>query len=63
MKYETRLDYLLACEPKITDDAANLFDGGWGSEDHDELMDEYGVSSEYADDLCTLFKYYETGER
>lgn len=33
--------------------AAALLDGGWTSRDRDELIAEYGLTVEEADDLCT----------
>ena len=38
-------------------DAAALYDGGWRSEDKEELMSEYGLSE--ADELCEALKAYE----
>ena len=60
--YDTRLDYLLT-NSKLTDEAANLYDGGWRDGDQEELMEEYGVYRDYADDLCLLFKEYERREK
>jgi hypothetical protein len=40
-------------------DAAALYDGGWRSEDKEELMSEYGLSEDEADELCEALKAYE----
>ena len=32
--------------------AASLYDGGWRAEDRDQLIDEYNLTAEEADDLC-----------
>ena len=32
--------------------AAALYDGGWRSTDRDQLMSEYGLTPEEADELC-----------
>lgn len=36
----------------IHDDAAALYDGGWRKEDHDDLMKEYELTEEEADQIC-----------
>lgn len=46
----------------LTDDAANLYDGGWRDGDQEELIQEYGITQEYANKLCELFRYYDTLE-
>lgn len=40
-------------------DAASLYDGGWRSTDKGELMSEYGLTDEEADEICELLKEYE----
>ena len=32
--------------------AAALYDGGWRAEDRDQLIEEYNLTAEEADDLC-----------
>lgn len=32
--------------------AASLYDGGWRAEDRDQLIDEYGLTADEADDIC-----------
>ena len=32
--------------------AANLYDGGWRADDRDELIEEYGLTEDEADDIC-----------
>lgn len=37
---------------RLRDSAGSLFDGGWRSEDHDQIMDEYFLNSDEADIIC-----------
>lgn len=32
--------------------AASLYDGGWRSEDRDDLIDEYDLTEDEADAIC-----------
>ena len=32
--------------------AASLYDGGWRAEDRDQLISEYGLTADEADDIC-----------
>lgn len=32
--------------------AASLYDGGWRTEDRDQLISEYGLTADEADDIC-----------
>ena len=32
--------------------AAALYDGGWRAEDRDQLIDEYNLTADEADDIC-----------
>ena len=32
--------------------AASLYDGGWRAEDRDQMIDEYGLTADEADDIC-----------
>ena len=32
--------------------AASLYDGGWRAEDRDQMIDEYGLTADEADELC-----------
>ena len=32
--------------------AASLYDGGWRAEDRDQLISEYGLTEEEADEIC-----------
>ena len=34
--------------------AAILFDGGWRAEDREELISEYDLTEEEADEICKL---------
>lgn len=46
----------------LTSDAANLYDGGWRAEDRDDLIAEYGITEDYADDICELLAEYAEDE-
>lgn len=39
--------------------AAALYDGGWRASDHDDLMDEYGLTADDADAICDVLRSYE----
>lgn len=39
--------------------AAALYDGGWRAEDKEELMQEYDLTEEEAEKICTLLASYE----
>lgn len=43
----------------FTSSAAALFDGGWRSEDKQELIQEYELTAEEAETLCTILASYE----
>lgn len=43
----------------FTSSAAALFDGGWRSEDKDDLIQEYDITEEEAETLCTILASYE----
>ena len=32
--------------------AASLYDGGWRAEDRDQMIDEYNLTADEADDIC-----------
>ena len=32
--------------------AASLYDGGWRAEDRDQMISEYGLTADEADDIC-----------
>jgi hypothetical protein len=32
--------------------AASLYDGGWRAEDRDQMIDEYGLTADEADEIC-----------
>ena len=36
--------------------AASLFDGGWRAEDREELISEYDLTEEEADEICKLLE-------
>lgn len=40
-------------------DAAALYDGGWRSEDKEELMAEYELTEEEAEAICEELRSYE----
>lgn len=42
--------------------AAALYDGGWRSTDHDELIEEHGLTSEDATKICEYLKRLEDDE-
>lgn len=42
--------------------AAALYDGGWRSEDRDDLMDEYGLTGDEADQVCEALAGYDHQE-
>ena len=42
--------------------AAALYDGGWRSEDKDQLMSEYDMTEEEADEVCEYLKRFEEAE-
>lgn len=39
--------------------AANLYDGGWRAEDHDQLVSEYNLTAEEAEEICKLLEEME----
>lgn len=39
--------------------AACLYDGGWGSGERNDLMQEYGLEREQAEQICALLKEFE----
>ena len=41
---------------KVTFEVAALYDGGWRSEDKEELMSEYGFSEEKAEEMQTAYR-------
>ena len=38
--------------------AASLFDGGWRAEDREELISEYDLTDEEADEICKLLEKF-----
>lgn len=42
--------------------AASLYDGGWRSEDRDDLIEEYGLTGDEADKLCEALAEYDHQE-
>ena len=38
--------------------AASLYDGGWRAEDRDQLIDEYQLTEEEADEICRELAEY-----
>lgn len=57
----TNLEFL-HMNDSLTSDAANLYDGGWRAEDRDDLIAEYGITEDYADDICVLLAEYAEDE-
>lgn len=45
----------------ITSAASALYDGGWRSEDKEELITEYDLTEEEAEDICRVLRSYEEG--
>ena len=43
----------------IESSAAALYDGGWRSDDREELIAEYQLSEDEADAICKKLKEYE----
>lgn len=43
----------------IESSAAALYDGGWRSDDREELIEEYQLSEDEADAICEKLKEYE----
>ena len=39
--------------------AAALYDGGWRSEDKEELIQEYNLTNDEADAICELLSEFE----
>ena len=39
--------------------AAALYDGGWKTEDREQLIEEYELTSEEADKICEILEKYE----
>ena len=44
----------------IESSAAALYDGGWRSDDREELIEEYQLSGDEADAICEKLKEYES---
>lgn len=44
----------------IESSAAALYDGGWRSNDREELIAEYQLSEDEADAICEKLKEYES---
>lgn len=42
--------------------AATLYDGGWRSEDKEDLMAEYEMTEEEAEEICEQLKEIEDAE-
>lgn len=38
----------------LSSSAAALYDGGWRAEDREELIEEYELTEEEADEICEL---------
>lgn len=41
--------------------SASLYDGGWRANDKAELIAEYEMTEEYAEQVCCQLKLYEDG--
>ena len=39
--------------------AAALYDGGWKTEDREQLIEEYELTDEEADKICEILERYE----
>lgn len=44
-------DHMSMEEIEIQDEAIALYDGGWRAEDHDQMIEEYGMTPERADKI------------
>ena len=42
--------------------AAALYDGGWRSEDYEQIKTEYELTDDDVTKICELLKYYEEKE-
>lgn len=43
----------------IRSSAAALYDGGWRAEDRNELVSEYNLTAEEADEICEMLALFE----
>lgn len=39
--------------------ASNLYDGGWRAKDKKELIEEYELTEEEAENICAMLENYE----
>lgn len=49
----------LYSEAELSEIAAHLYDGGWRKEDQAELMQEYGLERETAEQICDRLREIE----
>jgi len=47
----------------IRSSASSLYDGGWRSEDKEQLMEEYKLSEKDTDTICKVLEELEAIER
>ena len=50
-------------EAYLTSICASLYDGGWRSNDADELIREYELTKEETDAICKVLAKYEQAEQ
>jgi hypothetical protein len=43
----------------VSSSAAALYDGGWRAEDRDQLIKEYDLTAEEADEICKALEGFE----
>ena len=55
-------DHMSMEEIKIQDEAIALYDGGWRAEDRDQMIEEYGLTSEHADKIVEWLEEIAAGK-
>lgn len=46
-------------EEEVENSASALYDGGWRSDERDEIQEEYNLDDEWTDAICEKLKEYE----
>ena len=59
LKTEKNMNGVFYMMTDFTSSAAALYDGGWRSEDKNDLIQEYDITEEEAETLCTILASYE----
>ena len=55
-------EFMMMNNSDILSAAASLYDGGWRSDDRDDLIEEYGLTGDEADKLCEALLEYDHQE-